>query len=1046
MKYLSRVFLLLMFTLFLSVQMIAFPAFAEGSTINPYETFLATSYDSVGSGITVLADRVGKINPSNWVCFENVDFGTVGPYAVEIETTTPSPDSTTKVLIKLDASTGTVFAEIPITPSSDWGVGLVNFAEITAKVTGVHDIYITCANKAASFRSIVFYTHDGADKEFKYERYSQTTDFSDVVDEELAIKTLVNLGIISLNDDKSYDLKKSVTRGEFANSIFRLFVEKNEEDAKSINTRFTDVKADYKYVEAIDYLSQRGFMNGVSENEFSPNSYITYIDALTVISRALGYKEVAELKGGYPNGYIQVAANIKIALSDIGFNDYIKRRDMVCLLQKTLFADYLTIDSIMNDGVVFGAAEGILSETRHIYNGEGIVKATALSMINMPDSELSIDEVDIDGRKYKTGDLDVFGLLGFECDFWYCENDGVRTLCSITPSASVKCTEISSEEITLISDSKINYIPTGKTKEKTISISSDTSVIYNGVAIDKNITNTVDYEDSFTGTICYIENGNGNEILLIDEYNDYVVESVEYFTSTLKCVGFDDEITLDDEENFVSIVDSNGRTVEVSKLKIGDIVTVYQSKNSSGPKVVRVYLSDKTIKGDISQINHNDDKIVIGNKEYKKSNHYSGDLSLSQSGIFYLNIYDEIVKFDVNNEESALIGMFIDYAYIKEAFDGYIQIKLIDSNGQSQIYNVAPKVTYNGKKIKNIEEIVNDISYNGKYCYGLENLPEEEIFRYTLNSNGEISMIDTYEQLLGDTNDTLLKHNDSKLSMKYSKDAGILSTDGSLKLYMNGDSLVYSYYTDIEEKEEFWRVGLAKSTFTNSVTSVKCLTYSTKNNMYMADVAVFERTMEYGVDWEAPIIIETVSRGLDETGCDAVIIEGYGTNGQKVKYIVSSETVPFDNKRALLESVKEGDIIRVKIVNDMISDAGVVFFCDGSASRTIVGGETIHAIINKNNVPVSGSGLSWRYIYGKVCHVDSDFIVVESLSIDDEGNETINTEVLSKPQSATLYSVGNRGRTLILAGKPISAISLGDTVIGLFSYDNVSQIIVYDFD
>ncbi len=146
--------------------------------------------------------------------------------------------------------------------------------------------------------------------------------------------------------------------------------------------------------------------------------------------------------------------------------------------------------------------------------------------------------------------------------------------------------------------------------------------------------------------------------------------------------------------------------------------------------------------------------------------------------------------------------------YKRKAFDGYIQIKLIDSNGQSQIYNVAQKVTYNGKKIKNIEEIVNDISYNGKYCYGLENLPEEEIFRYTLNSNGEISMIDTYEELLGDMNDTLIKHNDSKLSMKYSKDAGILSADDSLKFYMKGDSLVYSYYTDIEEKEEFWRVGV----------------------------------------------------------------------------------------------------------------------------------------------------------------------------------------------------------------------------------------------
>ena len=1047
MKYLTRRLMLLVLMVVVSVQMtVVFPVSANESTRNPYETFIATSLDSQGSGVTILEDRVGSISSSSWVCFKNVDFGKVGPYGVEIETTSPASNSTSTVLLKLDDSKGTTFAEIPITPSSDWGVGVINYVDIKTKVTGVHDLYVTCKNKTLAFRSMIFYTSEGEENIFRYEKYSQTSNFSDTKSEELAIKTLVNLGIISISDDGVYDLKRVVSRGEFANSIFRLFVEDNGEDAKQTVTRFTDVKVDHKYAEAIEYVSQRGFMNGVSETEFSPSSYITYADALTVISRALGYREIAECKGGYPTGYIEVATSNKIRLTDVGFNEYITRSDMVSLIEKTLFANYLTMDSIVNGGAVFDEIKGILGETRHIYYGDGVVNATALSMLNMPDSELRTDEVEIDGITYKTGKLNVYGLLGFDCDFWYYENDGERTLCSIVPSLSVECIEIPAEDITLISNNKIKYFPKGKTKEKTINISSYTSVIYNGVAIDKEITSVVDYENSFTGTISYAENGDGSTVVLIDEYNDYVVESLDYFTSTLNVVGFNDRITLDSEENFVSIVDTNGRTVKVSKLKIGDIVTVYQSKNSSGPKVVRVYLSDKNIKGTISQVNFNDDSVIIGKKEYKKSNHYQGDLVVGQQGIFYLNIYDQIVKFAVNEENSVLIGLFVAYDYLEKGFNKSIRIKLIDDKGKPQIYNVAQKVTYNGKKIKNVEEIISNVSYGSKACYGLDNLPTEEIFRYTLNSDGEISMIDTYEELLGDMNDTLIKHNDIKQTMKYSQGADIISLGDYLKFYMNGKSLAYSYYNDIEDKEDFWVVGSAESMFPASNISVNGLTYSTEGSMYAADVVLFERTMEYGVDWEAPIIVESVSYGLDETGCDAVIIRGYGNKGNKVEYIASYETVPFENKMTLLENVKEGDVIRLKIKQDKIADADVVFFFDGAESREVVGGETIKAVINKKTIPATGYGFDWRYIYGTVGHVDNDYIVIETLATDAEGNEVRNTEVLAKPQNTTLYSKANGSRTTIISGAPTSAISLNDMVLALFVDGKVSQVIVYDMD
>ena len=158
MKYLTRRLMLLVLMVVVSVQMtVVFPVSANESTRNPYETFIATSLDSQGSGVTILEDRVGSISSSSWVCFKNVDFGKVGPYGVEIETTSPASNSTSTVLLKLDDSKGTTFAEIPITPSSDWGVGVINYVDIKTKVTGVHDLYVTCKNKTLAFRSMIFY-------------------------------------------------------------------------------------------------------------------------------------------------------------------------------------------------------------------------------------------------------------------------------------------------------------------------------------------------------------------------------------------------------------------------------------------------------------------------------------------------------------------------------------------------------------------------------------------------------------------------------------------------------------------------------------------------------------------------------------------------------------------------------------------------------------------------------------------------------------------------------------------------------------------------
>ena len=652
MRKFTKRFLGLMLVMAMITQLFVVSVSADDEIIrNPYETFMATSLDEMGGNVTVAKDRVGNILPSTWLCFKNMDFGKVGPYRVEMETTIPAGYSET-ALVRIDGPSGPVIAEVPVTASPDWGVGVISAIDITAKVKGVHDVYVTSKAKTFAFRSMVFYTSDTSSMGFSYKKYSPTDSVVDIEGEPYsrAIETLLGLRIISLDDEEKYDYKKSSSRAEFADSIYRMLVDvESAEQTKKTNSRFTDIKPGYKYIDAIEYLSQTGIMIGVNETEFDPYSYISYVDALTVILRALGYEKVAQAGGGYPNGYIRLANATKISLADKNYDDYITMGDMAVLLEKAIKADYLSANSVVNGELTFKEKTGILGVTQNTYAGSGVVKATALSMLNMPQSELGLDEVNIDGVVYKTGNEDVLGLLGFECDFWYVEKNGERTIRTILPKKSTEYFEISSDkdDIISISNNEIEYSLAGDSKKRAIKINSDTTVLYNCVAIEKDITSVIDCADPFKGTIGYVKNKDGSCAVLIEEYSDYIVESVDYRTAVLKGVGFDEEINLDGDKNFVSIVDVKGKNAKPDKLTMGDFITVYRSKNSQGPKVIRVYVSDASINGKVSKISGED--IYIGDEVYTKSNHFTEAVTVGQSGIFFLNIYGEIVDFKVDN-------------------------------------------------------------------------------------------------------------------------------------------------------------------------------------------------------------------------------------------------------------------------------------------------------------------------------------------------------------------------------------------------------------
>ena len=1046
MKTLTKKLLLLLLAFVVVAQCFILPVAAENR--NPYTTFLATTLDDYHNGstikdIAILSDRVGQILPGSWVMFKDMDFGKGGPYKVDIETT--SPAGSAKIAeIRLDSPTAPVVVSIPLEPSSGWGVGIINSTEITTKITGVHDVYITTPQSAAlAFRSMCFYT-SYKEEVFEYEKYSPASVFDDLDGESCqnTVNMLSQLGIIPTREDRLYKPDKKVSRGEFAYSVYRMYEKEKEttedEEAVAIKTSFADVSGDSQYAEAIEYLAQFGIMNGVSESEFKPSSYISYMDAQTVLIRVLGYKDLAESNGGYPAGYIKVASRLKLIPSNVDVNTYVSKADMALILYNALEAENLTAFSIVDGILKYEKGEGILGTTQNVYLGSGKIKATAISIANLPDSELDKKQVDIDGQIYLIGNTDAIGLLGFECDFWYEDNDGERVLRAIAPSASTEFTEISSaeDEIIEIKNDEITYILNGEDKERTIEISNDTYIIYNGVAASEKLVNLLKSKTNYKGTIAFAENHDGSSVLVIEEYSDYIVDSIDSVTKVMKARGLTDTVELDGDKNFVFIKGEDGNDVKIDKIATGQIVTVYQSANSKGPKLVRVTLSTASVSGSVTKIY--DNEIYINDTLYEVSNNCAQTLTVGMKGRFDLNIYGEIVRFEAGIEAPPEPGLYIAHTVQDTGFEKVVSVKLVAKDGKVHTYPVAEKLTYNGKKFDSTAGYLSiNVTENGvDRDAGLSGLEYLEAIRYRLNSDGKISMIDTKDEIEGGVDDTLTRIIAGSNDVRFSSGSQTLynASTGTFDAFFMKDGTVFRIL-EHEDIETACTVGTMS--IIPSLTQLKNVyVYSSTGSKYIGDILVNNRTIN-AIYYNAPLVAEEIVESIDANGDSVKLLTGY-EGGTKVEYVLTEEFLEDADINSICTNICKGDVLRVKIhKNNEIAAIELIALRNGETQDKRSGLTVAPKVSTSNRAYGDNYELDYRFVLGTVTEKAEEYMLVST------GGENPEIITYSTADIAMAY-VRDDGKYVISAGNNSSAIKLTDTVLACCHNGKIVQIIVYD--
>lgn len=117
-----------------------------------------------------------------------------------------------------------------------------------------------------------------------------------------ALDFMVLLGIMTRDEADKTETK--LTRESFAVYAANAM---GLGDTKIEKRYFADVENDAFSVNAIGALAEKGYISVSEDHLFYPADEITYAQALKILICALGGKDYAEVRGGFPTGYLSVA-------------------------------------------------------------------------------------------------------------------------------------------------------------------------------------------------------------------------------------------------------------------------------------------------------------------------------------------------------------------------------------------------------------------------------------------------------------------------------------------------------------------------------------------------------------------------------------------------------------------------------------------------------------------------------------------------------------------------------------------------------------------
>ncbi|MCR4430435.1 MAG: S-layer homology domain-containing protein [Tepidanaerobacteraceae bacterium] len=828
------------------------------------------------------------------------------------------------------------------------------------------------------------------------------TGFSDVKDSKLAeaLTRLTTLNIINGYPDGTFKPDNAITRAEFAKIVVTAVgVGSAAEYAKGI-TQFKDVPADYWASGYIKVASDMKIVNGRGNGVFDPNANVTYAEAITMIVRALGYEPKAQALGGYPGGYLAIAAEKDIT-KDVNVVNTLAatRGDIAKMIDNSLEVNLMEQTGYGTNTTYEEVNKTLLENKLSMTVVKGQVTAT-------PDtsSALKSTQIKIDSKTYDViSGIDVEKFLGQSVKAWenndnkiiYIEidTDNQETVSDVLDQNtddlyySDAASAVGYKNSSLTGTPRL-YVTNGDTEYDV----ADNVVVY----INKTKKSLSDLEAGMYANIVIT----GNEVTFVDAYDwdgaDMVVtdvnksdETIDYYNSN----GDTDTLDLTDADSYKITLD--GKEISLSDVKPYDVLyyveinnkyIIMDVRNSVEGKLTKVKNATVYIDGTSYDVSDNAIATLNDGKDVKAWTKDASDYddAVNAKVMVALDLKGEVVFFstDVKSTTNDIYGVVTGVSTFND------QIKIY-ANGEKVTYDFNGDVYYDyvnsaWKTKDNLKDI-----FDGTPPIETNTSAIPVMFR--LDKNGDIS-----ELYLLDNNNVVAgldlgKYNNSLSSsgaLVFDKDKDIIKLAGTT--YYPDDNIVILDSATDPDSVAWESVKASDATVTHGTITL-FYDLDNKNVKFM-------------------IFDDDSYAEVQATNKVAIVTDYYYDGDWKMDVkSYSDSTTTYVVKNGNKSYVKKGDIVIFKVNAD--GDATNIqraYIGQDYPSSSVTGDAdniAISATLDGNTTKRDGAYLT---VNGSVYKFTSDSIVYELKITDNGAYDTIASSSYTKILSGyTVYGLAD---------------------------------------
>ena len=791
---------------------------------------------------------------------------------------------------------------------------------------------------------------------------------------EEPVQILSALKIMVGDENGEFRLDDTIIRSEVTKmAVHALGLEDAAESAKG-QTMFDDVSADHWANGYINLAVSQGIIEGDGDGNFRPNAPITYAEAMTIMVRATGYTVSAEGKGGYPQGYIQVATSNGLTKNVQGSSAEEISRGNVAYLTTNALESRLMEQTGFGSGASYEITDKtLLKDYLKVTKDSGQIIAIENTSLS-GSSNLGKNQIKIGDKIYDAAH-NMNDLLGYNVEYYVKEyKDGSNELILAMPIKNknnelIISADLFSKLTTKNNNTAIEYYSSeSSSKVSSAELDKNAVLIYNGKYEDMD-TSLLDMSDK-SGSITLLDTNKDSkyDIAFVKSYENIVVDSA----TSNKISDKYSETILKLDDNVDYRITKGLEEISISGLNEYDVLSVYASLDG---KLYDIAVTSKKIEGRVSGKDSNG-FIIIDGEKYKVAPNYTNTISVGTEGVFYLDIDGRIAATTAASNLSSNYG-YLTRAYYSKNTDEKASFKIFTMDNKEVILEGTDKIKFNSVRNVSAEEVVNTIN-------GENNSTSAQLITYAVNSDNKITAINTAvdNSSSGAVNNNKFTLNYSLSNAKFSKS---LSKLGNVKI--DSETVVFDVSGDNSVRNaDMFEDGQVYD----------ALIYDMTDNYTAKAVVVTKTQLSASADAPIAVVKEIMSASnSDDEQTDMLVAL---VDGKEVSVYAENENVLVKGGNKL----EMGDIIQYKTNSD----------------DEIVSVRLLLDINDKDNEMIASPDKDLETVYGKVTKKFTN-----SINVTVNGGSAANYAI---PSDVTVYSVDmTKSKNNILTAK-VSDIEVYD--------------------